>query len=294
MKYKLIIPITILTSLLHLSCKDAPKTESQKETSIQISKIYSPNVSGVELSDLIKKNDNEGVKKYFKENPNWINAHAMQNKVTPLMEYLEELQPNMMDTFLELGANLQLRDSLHRSIMCYVGQNLTAAEWLLKNGIKAETYDKVNNTPLMEAATGEIATLLIKHGANPLAQNKAEVTPMIKAIENNRIEVIGVLLQNGVKIEQEHLFLACEYFGKPETLNFLIKNGGNPHSQTENKETLLHRAAHFSNASIIKSLLSKKVNPDIKNLDGKTPLDILGDSQKSRSLECINLLKEKQ
>ena len=102
---------------------------------------------------------------------------------------------------LEYGADLNARDGfeksvLHTAVSC---NNYKMAKWLLNNGAFVDFQNKNKDTPLHNAANGNIdlCNLLLERGADPNYINKDGETPLSLAETLAHTEVVELLLTYG-------------------------------------------------------------------------------------------------
>ena len=166
------------------------------------------------------------------------------------------------------------------------------ASLLLENGANPNHFDLKGITPLQYAASNgynEIIKLLISFGANVNHQSNRGCTALMFAcgfgnynFKAPKLEAIKILLQNNANPnlrnndERSPLFHAvkCGYL---ETVKLLINHGAKIDELSMGNNTPLAFACEFadgrqSNHLIVKLLLKKKANPNLLNINGKSPL----------------------
>ena len=78
-------------------------------------------------------------------------------------------------------------------------------------------------------------------------------------------------------------------FGTLEMVEFLIDSGADV--DAGQRSTSLHYAASFGRADIVKELLRKGANPDLKDEDGKTPLEKAQGRSEPGHQEVVTILE---
>ncbi|MFH1643948.1 MAG: ankyrin repeat domain-containing protein [bacterium] len=152
---------------------------------------------------------------------------------------------------------------------------------LLASGVDPKKANRKFNTPLHYTTDVEIAELLISQNINIDAKNYLGNTPLHKAAKYGNFEVVQILVQNKAKINELSYTDRTPLHLSIETNNniiseFLINNGTNINSNTNSlKYTPLHTAIIAFNVNIIKLLLEKSADPNLKDIYGNTPLDLL-------------------
>jgi ankyrin repeat protein len=129
------------------------------------------------------------------------------------------------------------------------------------------------------AAAGqrEVVEYLLGLGADPTALDELAVSPARLAVEHNRPEVLGLLLDacKGRLPEQgllNKLFLQSAGNGSAEVATFLLKRGAAPDASDEHGRTGLHLAAGKGHLDVMLMLLGAGAHKDARDSEGETPL----------------------
>ncbi len=142
--------------------------------------------------------------------------------------------------------------------------NMTEVKQAIQKGTNVDAPDIAGQTALMYAAEAGrmgIAKYLLSQGANINAQDtKFGRTPLILAIVGNQTIMA----------------------------KYLINNGANVNIITKFNENSLHWVAVKGNISIAKILLDRGVNKNIRNIHGKTALDLAVEQNRD---EIIHIIK---
>lgn len=172
------------------------------------------------------------------------------------------------------------------------------AEWcknLLSRGADVLAGDKYNDTPMHSACLRgnmEMVKLLKNKGANLTDANSNGNTPLHYAVKSGNTELVGYLLDNGVKIHIKNHLSRTPVFhaamaGNLDMMRFLMKKGAKIKGKDKLGNSLLHAAVSGKNADIIKLCLKKGLNVNLANTEGKTPLYL---AVESGSLDVAKLL----
>ncbi|MFZ2266609.1 MAG: ankyrin repeat domain-containing protein [Azonexus sp.] len=142
--------------------------------------------------------------------------------------------------------------------------------------------------------TPQLAAFLAEHGFVPsnldAAQADGRFTPLMRAAKEGRREIVTELLSLGVDVNILNadgcnaLWLAC-YNGSHDIIEDLLKAGVDIDRQNGNGATCLMYVASNSKPDLVKLLLDRGANPQLKNFDDFSALDL------AASLECLKLLK---
>jgi ankyrin repeat protein len=146
-------------------------------------------------------------------------------------------------------------------------------------------YAIINNKP-------EIVIELIRRGAD-VNLEKFGLSPLQHSIDNNNLKILNILIDNNVKCTLNILYDSFKYhissfillLNRISSLNIDI----NMISITYD-DTLLHMAIKKNNIEIVKLLLEKGADPNIKNRAEQTPLEI---AIFNYNIEIVKLLLEK-
>ncbi len=144
----------------------------------------------------------------------------------------------------------------------------------LDKGVKLSTRDGAGQTPLHVAAykgIPEIVELLISKGAKTDAKDNTDGTPLHWAAIKGKVENCEILISAGADV------------------NALDKTGNTPlHWLVAGRGVI--DVKRFVTASY---LLNKKANPNIKNEQGRTPLDIAEQKKDDVMINLLNKVTDK-
>ena len=129
-------------------------------------------------------------------------------------------------------------------------------------------FDNVNHTE---------CTLLLEYGADINAKDNVGKSPLHVAVLCDHYEMVEWLLNNNAYVDPQNALTNTPLYdavnGKFELCNLLLMCGADPNYINKFKETLLLRAAKFTDTNIVKMLLRYGANA--------TDIDISG-----RNTEC--------
>jgi ankyrin repeat protein len=170
----------------------------------------------------------------------------------------------------------------------------------------------------------DLVRLTLAHGANPNAQLTAPTIPrhhnfpdrslssgataLMRAARGHDLESMRMLLAAGadVKLTQADgsnvLFSAMAPPARnsgdvglataKDVVTLLLEAGADIHATGANGESLLHRAARQGNPTAINVLLEQGLPLDIRDKDGKTPLDIVSTPGRTENPAIAALLRD--
>ncbi len=132
----------------------------------------------------------------------------------------------------------------------------------------------------------EVADYLLSKGADPDLANKwGGRTALHFVVDNRELEFIKILCSYDTNFNAKcmegstPLHSLSKRFSLPEEMlevvNILIENGADVNSVDAYGDSILHSAAYYGHSDLISILLDNNANPDLKNANGETPLQIL-------------------
>ena len=106
---------------------------------------------------------------------------------------------------------------------------------------------------------------------------------LIDALETNTIDI------NFMDDVGQTLLNWASAFGTAEMVEYLAARGGDINKGQ--RSSSLHYAACFGRANIVKILLHHGANPDLRDEEGKTPLDKARERGEESHRECVQILQ---
>jgi len=154
------------------------------------------------------------------------------------------------------------------------------------------------------ASKGDVQTVqrLLKDGADVNDKDIEGRTPLYYAVSNGHIDIVNTLLKNGADITQvtnkgnTPLHTATSK-GYKEIIEVLLQHVSHDKLKdfinaktTSSGTTSLHVAAQSGFLEVVKSLLKHGAIYDIKNKEGKTPIDLSKDQSVNNLLKLVEEL----
>lgn len=193
------------------------------------------------------------------------------------VQYAIKFVPNMICKFL---------DVYYDNLLHFAAQyNYDSLKFLLKKRLNMNNLDHLGFTPLHYAAMNDLntVTLLMKYGANVNALNSSNQTPIFLAIEHDKINIVKYFLKNGAKInvydryKNTPLHLACEQ--SDELIELLLENNANVNAKNIDHITPIYNA--IESKKNVKLLLKNKAELNIQEkLNNYTPLHLATSTSK--------------
>jgi serine/threonine-protein kinase len=211
---------------------------------------------------------------------------------TPLLASVMYGRTQALKALLENGGDLTLADNQGTTPLMlasegtgYLPNNAPLVETLLEKGARTDPQDSRGRTALDRAASeGKIdaVRLLLEKKADPNQKNSNGGTPLLDAVTYGKLAAVQLLLERGADASladaqaNTPLMIAAEGNGympnnAPMTAA-LLAAGVKVDEQDARGRSAFYRASAEGKVDAMRLLLEKKANPNLKALDGSTPL----------------------
>lgn len=122
----------------------------------------------------------------------------------------------------------------------------------------------------------EVATALLKAGADINAPNFKKQTPLHKSMRRNIPELTNLFIQEGANLnaQEDNGTTPLHLAEDPKINNALLTNHADPNKQNIKGNTALHKAASSKGEPIINALLNADADKSIVNYNGFTAYDV--------------------
>jgi len=229
-----------------------------------------------------------------KANPNIATAGDMYS---PLHLAACKGNLDLIEILIRYNANLYAVDDaedfpLHSALRC---EHSEAAKFLFQSMTREHPF--FFGTPLLEALQWhhhEVVPCLLSHGADVNAADNRQWTPFLVAVAGGHKQMALFLLGKGARSDSLHydwtaLHLASHH-GHLDLVKVLIDRGADVNANPGPRSgTPLHRAAVRNWVDVIKLLLEHGADPQIKDNEGKTPMDL---ARRMNHLESYKVLQK--
>lgn len=199
-----------------------------------------------------------------------VNVNAKDGKGDTPLHYLGASTKNAQ-LLLSRGAKVNVRNQNGSTPLHNVFGQKTAAviKLLIDRGAQVNARDKDQITPL-HFAKADVAELLIRSGADINARSNQNWTPLHYAASN--LEIAKKLIQAGANltIQNRHGAVIHSPEINPTVLKLLLDRGVNVNLRNPQGQTPLH--VHRFQPSLVKLLLARKAKVNLRDAQGKTPL----------------------
>jgi ankyrin repeat protein len=161
--------------------------------------------------------------------------------------------------------------------------------------------DDYGRSSLMEASSNghfDIVKLLLDRGATIDDKDNAGFNSLMLASQRGHLAIVELLLDHGANINftcniRMTALMRASYVRHLATVKLLLDRGANIEAKDRYGDTSLHYACKSgqSNMPVIKLLLSYGADPNIKNNDGKKPIDVFGGTPEEKK-QVEDLMKQ--
>lgn len=193
---------------------------------------------------------------------------------------------------VESGVPIDARDKLGQTPLFYAAAegDLKVVQLLLELGADIHAHSKFGETALLWAAfgaseyhdTNKMVSLLLKSGANPNDMSNSGITPLWCSIYRNRFNTAKLLIEHGACINYKtlHPIDVCKNVDFTTYLvdkgldvnTFVIADSGWIGSWSNMKAPLLYWAVQNNHKNLVKAILSKNPDINMKAENGETSL----------------------
>ncbi|XP_020794862.2 ankyrin repeat and SOCS box protein 9 [Boleophthalmus pectinirostris] len=178
------------------------------------------------------------------------------------------------------SVNLNTLDRVSPLLTACTQGHTACAKLLLENGANINSRTVDGHTALAMACArghGACVSVLLQHGASPTGTSLSS-SPIHRAAAKDNVECIEQLVQFGADVDQHieqsgsPLQTACRH-QQLNTVRKLLQLGANVNSMVSG-ESPLHTAVRLSCPEIVSTLLEHGADHNLRDPQGKRPLDI--------------------
>jgi ankyrin repeat protein len=208
--------------------------------------------------------------------------HAVEEEHENIVKFLVEKGVDLNDT----GSSYIEYEEFHKTALMIAATkgNMGIVSYLIEKGAELDWAGYNEETPLHCAAESghfEIVKFLVEKGANICHQDSYYKTPVSMAAASGHTNIVKYLLDKLPKKSKDRedimwdAFYEAALYDRKETLDYLEEKGIdlNKHN-IEREVTMLHEATKRKNHNVIRCLVERGANINVKDKFENTPLHI--------------------
>lgn len=202
----------------------------------------------------------------------------------PLLESSSQGFTDIVNMLINMGCNVNIRDSFGRSAM-YVAAlhgHIATVKYLLQHRSDVLQCDRWGRSSLYiacEEGHAEVVQLLLTDSDVSKCDTCYFKSPLHVACEKGHASIVKMLLENGSNLDQcnsdghSPLYVACSS-GYPKLVKLLIGFGSDINQTDEKDSTPLYISCKNGHSKVVKLLLGKRADVSLCDSDGLSPLHI--------------------
>ncbi|WP_148115210.1 ankyrin repeat domain-containing protein, partial [Wolbachia pipientis] len=218
------------------------------------------------------------------------------DQYTALYAAVKTQRMDLIKLTIKNGADINQKSCGHTPLHVAVLQNAEEiVELLLANNASVHEQDKYGRMPLhfsilpAKRNTTRVAELLLDNEAELDQQDYGGDTPLHLAVASENEFMVNFFLDKGANPNKKNGDHSIHNEHNKHMVNFFLEKGVSPNQKKNADEsTPLHIAVGIGHQNITRLLLYKKADPEIRNKDGKTALDL---AKEAGHTEIIDILE---
>jgi len=229
----------------------------------------------LDFDDLLVSGDFAAISALVRAKPSFLNGHYLGRGTVPLVDATEQMKAELVALLIDLGANVNAKDSRGQTAMhtAAINGSPDIAKLLITNQALLNVRDNLGFSPLMWATCGgsdadrlAVARLLLEHGATydlNSAAYLADVDRVREILNSDQNAVANAPLPND-------LLGGAIGAGSLEILRMLLKAGANPNSISGSGDPAIFEAVRGTSRApeFLDALLNAGTDPRIKHRAG--------------------------
>lgn len=286
----------------------AGKTTAKSSTASAVKAVAADEVPAEEkdpakrLVSALLLRDGAKVRQILKEHPEVVDKPVAG--VTPLWRAAETRSLDLVKAVVEAGANVNVYNQMKATPLwaAVAADSVETVKYLISKGADVKAFQTdTKMTVLWPVESKEMATLLVEAGLDPQYRNTEGDTAMHQACRHAHRDVVEVYLDRGFPIEGRDGYNMTPFHAAASTcwvearqvipvVALLLQRGANMNARGYQGHTIMHECALFNLKEMAEFLLKRGAAPDLKDDEGRTPVETAIWAGKADRQELINIL----
>lgn len=254
---------------------------------------YRDEYSKTALMRSVEENNFERVKLLVNNGAN-VDIYS-KLKVTPLLEASSKGYIEIVKLLVNHGANVNLKgfQNARALFMASQGGFLEIVEFLLENNAEINVGCKENRTALIIASQNgyfDIVKLLLNKGSDINTRVDDGRTALMQASVHGHIDIVKLLVDDNridINLFDDERNTALTLSASSEIIKLLVNYDADVGFIAQSGYTILHRVIEDKRDDVIKLLLQKVNNVNLKRDDGYTPIFMAANFSTKETIEQL-------
>lgn len=225
-------------------------------------------------------------------------AACSREYTTELMNAAKAGDVRAVEAALQRGAQINEQSNKGKTALMFAASEGHAelVRLLIERGAEVDVADNYGTTALIVAATAgkhQVVALLLEHGANPAARDQDGSAPLVNSIYFGHTETVKLLLARLTPLQRqdgEELLLLASGLGHADIVRAMIDAGVDVNGRGLKQRTALMAAAAFDRPQVVSVLLEMGADPEARDDDGNSALDVARDKGDDEVLSLLNAI----
>ncbi|EAY04905.1 hypothetical protein TVAG_016770 [Trichomonas vaginalis G3] len=228
-----------------------------------------------------------------------INVNSLnKGKNTPLHICARYNSFDVCKVLFEYKADVKIVNSkgmtaLHKTVK---NEAVDVASLLLQKGLNPNTKDSNNLTSLQHAVIKnreKICLLFLTRGGNRNTKDDEGKSLLHLAVKHDSQDVGLMLIEEGLDINVKDnkgitSLMYCAEVGNTSMAKLLLSKGADVNSLNKENQNVLHMCCIYNSFGVLQTCLEKYPHMNVKDKNGKTPLDIAKEKGNQEIIDVLN------
>ena len=224
-------------------------------------------------------------------------VNARDDQQQSILDLAIDISDRMIDVLVEFNVDLDAKDTYGQTALLKAAQNqsdgVSRVKALITHGTDVHAKDLEGRTVLhhLRSSTDGSFQHLLEFGVAVNAKDDSGATPLDFAVRQSDNAKYKLLLEFGGVHGKKRVppLIEAAHFGNIELLNLLLRNGVDPNLSGRSETSALSSAVEKQNKKVVTTLIKAGADPNLVDRSRLTPLSRAVDS---RDKEIVKILIE--